>query len=85
MLNSSCGSVNFTGTSGSGNVDRAAGLIELSINLRCGHLVFGVVESEVVFGGCSSIVGRSNRKLSVSGRNLRSLEGKIGALLVELG
>jgi hypothetical protein len=84
LLNSSCRCVNCAGTSGSGNVDSTGSLIESRINLRCGEIVFGIVESEVVSSGCTVVLGRSNISLAFSDRNLGSLEGKSGALLVEL-
>lgn len=60
------------------------GLLETGLGLRCLDVVSGVLESEVMSRSLVPVLGSSNPNLTGSGVDLRGLEGKIRALLVEL-
>ena len=84
MLDSCCRGVHLAGAGGSSNFDVAVGLLEGGLRLWCVNLVAGVLEGKEMSRGFVPVLGTSNADLSSSGGKLRGLEGKSGALLVEL-
>ena len=84
MLDSCCRGVHLAGSGGSGNFDVAGRLLEAGLRRWCVNLVAGVLEGKEMSRGSVPVLGGSNPNLSGAGGDLRGLEGKIGALLVEL-
>jgi len=84
LLDSCCRSVHFAGTSRGSNFDVARWVLKADLRRWCIYLVAGVLESEEMGRGLVPVLGTSNINLTGSGSNLRGLEGKSRALLVEL-